>query len=263
MAWMLAQAALAGNASLETGYRHMYGLDFRAADQEFALWELERPADPLGPVSSAACILFAEFDRTGILRAQFFTDDKSLASWKAPAPDPAVRGRFDAALVRGEKLARARLTTAPSDHDALFAMAMVNGLRADYLALIEGRKVASLPYTREGATWANKVLALDPGYADAYLATGVGDYVVGSLVAPLRWALRVAGYSGNKERGVAQVKMAAANGRFLGPFARILLAIACLRDHDTTGARDLLVGLRRDFPSNTLFAREIERLDRH
>jgi hypothetical protein len=254
-------SAMAAGPSLDTGYRLMYGLDFRTASQEFALWEQEYPTDPLGPVSAAAGTLFAEFERTGILRSQFFANDASLVSWKAPTVDAAVRSRFDAELARAEKLALARLATAPDDKDALFAMAMVHGLRADYMALIECRRVASLPYTREGATYANKLLALDPSYADAYLATGVGDYVIGSLVAPVRWALRLAGYSGNKARGIQQVKIAAERGRFLAPFARILLAIACLRDHDTTGARALLVGLRRDFPSNPLFAQELERLD--
>jgi hypothetical protein len=43
--------------------------------------------------------------------------------------------------------------------------------------------------------------------------------------------------------------------------ARRLLAIAYLRAHDNAGARQLLAGLARDFPSNTLFAREIRRLD--
>jgi hypothetical protein len=50
-------------------------------------------------------------------------------------------------------------------------------------------------------------------------------------------------------------------GRFLGPFARILLAIACLRTDETAHARDLLVALAHDFPSNGLFAREVRRLD--
>ncbi len=58
-----------------------------------------------------------------------------------------------------------------------------------------------------------------------------------------------------------EVSVTAAHGGFLGPFARILLAIAYLRAHDGSRARQLLVGLERDFPSNGLFALEIRRLD--
>jgi hypothetical protein len=54
--------------------------------------------------------------------------------------------------------------------------------------------------------------------------------------------------------------MTAEHGRYLKPFARILLAIAYVRDKDKTRALELLVALRSQFPGNTLFPREIERL---
>jgi predicted Zn-dependent protease len=73
--------------------------------------------------------------------------------------------------------------------------------------------------------------------------------------------MRAAGYSGNKNKGIQELKLTAEHGRFLAPFARILLAIAYLREHDVTQARALLLGLREDFPSNPLFAREIGRID--
>ena len=57
------------------------------------------------------------------------------------------------------------------------------------------------------------------------------------------------------------LNLAAKNGRFLSPFARVLLAIAYAREQEKPLARDLLVGLKREFPHNPLFKREIARLD--
>jgi hypothetical protein len=256
-----ARAAAQDAASLETGYRMMYGLDFQSADDVFSQWQRAHPRDPFGPMSAASNLLFEELDRTGVLQAQFFVDDASFTARNPVAPDARVRMRFEAALADAEALSQSVLAAEPHDHDALFALAMVHGLRADYAALIEGHNVAFLSNSRQAATLARALLQMAPDYADAHLATGVAQYVVGSLVAPLRWMLRLAGYTGDRAKGMDEVGVTAAHGRFLGPFARILLAIAYLRTHDTAHARELLVGLARDFPSNTLFVREIGRLD--
>src|SRR5512139_3121979 len=247
--------------SLEQGYRLMYGLDFASAGRVFLQWRAEHPRDPLGPMSEAASLLFAELDRTGILQAQFFVDDLSFTSKKPPAPPAAgLRERFDATLASAETLARARLRDEPRDSDALFALTMVYGLRADYAALIEGRGMAALSYTRQATRLARTLLEVAPDYADAYLSTGISQYIVGSLVAPLRWLLRIGGFSGDKAKGIEELKLTAERGRFLGPFARILLTIAYLREHDVARAQELLVGLQREFPSNPLFARELQRI---
>jgi hypothetical protein len=247
--------------SLDAGYRSMYGFDFRSAEREFRQWRADHPGDPLGPVSEAANLLFSELARLGVLQAQFFVDDSSFMSGSRPAPDGALRARFDSALDEGARLARTRLARAPRDADSLFAMTLVNGLRADYVSLVEGRNVASLSYTREGARWARKLLAAAPAYADAYLATGISDYIIGSIPTPVRWLLRVAGYAGDKKKGIEQLQVTAERGRLLAPLARILLGIAYLREGDRVHAREMLVALNRDFPSNPLFAREIRRLD--
>jgi len=46
----------------------------------------------------------------------------------------------------------------------------------------------------------------------------------------------------------------------LAPFARILLAIAYVREKELARACELLMGLQRDFPDNTLLGRELTRL---
>ena len=247
--------------SLDHSYRLMYNLDFGQAEQQITQWEKEHPEDPLGPIAEASAILFAEFHRLGVLESQFFIKDSSFAARPKLSPDPAARKRLDATLERADALAQTRLKNNPKDLDALFAMALANGLKADYAALIEKRNLAALRYTRQASLWAEKLLALDPGYHDAYLATGIGKYIVGSQPAPLRWLLRLGGYSGDKRKGIQELELTAQRGRFLAPFARVLLAIAYLRMGDKARSRQLLVGLRDEFPGNPLFARELARLD--
>ena len=56
------------------------------------------------------------------------------------------------------------------------------------------------------------------------------------------------------------MKLTAEKGHYLEPFARLLLAVAALRDKDKNKARELLAGLAREFPKNGLYARELARL---
>ena len=140
-------------------------------------------------------------------------------------------------------------------------MTLSSGLQADYAALIEKRNMASLKYTRDANEWADKLLAVDPDCYDARVATGFSKYIIGSMAAPLRWVLRLGGVSGDKKQGIVELQMTADHGRYLGPFARILLAIAYVRDKDNARAREVLAALRDEFPKNPLFAREIARLD--
>ncbi len=158
---------------------------------------------------------------------------------------------------------RSRLSRDARDGDALLAMTLANGLRSDFAALIEKRNLASLHYTKEATAWAQQLLAADPTCYDAHLASGVSRYIVGSMAAPVRWVLRLGGVSGDKAGGIAELQTTAAQGHLLAPFARILLAIAYVREKELPRARELLLGLQRDFPDNTLFGRELARLDQN
>lgn len=248
---------------LKGGFLRLYNLDFAGAEKDFEAWEELNPENPMGPVSEAAGILFSEFNRLGVLEAQFYADDSIFAARKRYEADPGQRARFDQQLNRAEDLAKSRLSHDPHDRDALLAMTMASGLRSDFAALIEKHNLASLHYTKEATAWANQLLAADPTCYDAHLAGGVSRYIIGSMAAPVRWILRVGGVQGDKQGGIAELQTTAEHGRLLAPFARILLAIAYVREKETARARELLLGLQREFPENTLFGRELARLEKN
>lgn len=246
--------------ALDRGYLGLYNLDFTGAQQNFSTWVVQHPEDPVGPVSKAAGFLFSEFNRLGVLEGQFYENDDSFTARSKLSPDPAVHSQFQAAIDQAQNLARVRLAKDAKDRDALFAMTMASGLQADYAALIEKRNLASLHYTKEASVWAQQLLAICKDCYDAQLATGFSKYIIGSMAAPVRWLLRVGGLPGDKQGGIADLQLTAQRGHYLAPFARILLAIAYVRDKDKARALELLSSLRSEFPGNTLFPREISRL---
>jgi hypothetical protein len=247
--------------TLDDGFHLLYNLDFTDAHQVFLSWQRGHPEDPLGPACEAAGLLFSEFNRLGVLEGQFYEDDKVFQARKRLRPDPAVRDRFNAAVTRAETRAKARLAKDPKDSDALFAMTLASGLRSDYAALIDKSNFTALHYAKNASNWAARLLAVNPQCYDAHVATGFSKYIVGTMAAPVRWIVRLGGVSGDKKAGISELQITAQHGRYLAPFARILLAIAYVREKDKPRALELLASLREEFPKNPLFQREIARLD--
>lgn len=251
---------LVSSSLLDHGFSGLYNLDFSGAQKDFATWQEQHPEDAVGPVSQAAGLLFSEFHRLGVLEAQFYENNAAFAARTKLTPDPAVRQQFQNAIGRAEDLAHARLAQDPKDRDALFALTLSSGLQADYAALIEKRNLASLHFTKQASIAAEQLLAVCHDCYDALLATGFSKYIIGSMSPPVRWILRMGGLPADKKGGITDLETTAERGHYLAPFARILLAIVYVREKDKPRALQLLTGLRSEFPANTVFPREIARL---
>jgi hypothetical protein len=241
---------------LEDGYRQMYNLQFSAAHQTFQQWQAQHPDDPMGPVSDAAAYLFSEFDRLHILQSEFFTHDQHFITDHKLTPDPGVKQQFEASLEKTRVLCSGK----SDDPDAQFAAVLRSGLHSDYLALIEKRYVPSLQEMKAGRAAAEKLLAAHPEYYDAWIAVGVENYMLSVKSAPVRWFLRMTGAQTDRATGLEKLRLTAAKGHYLAPFARLLLAVAALRDRNVPQARELLAGLTREFPMNPLYPQELARL---
>jgi hypothetical protein len=246
--------------SLDEGFRQMYNLNFPAAHKAFEAWEQLHPDDPLGAASNAAAYLFDEFERLHILEFDLLTDSRRLEESGKLSPDPAINSAFGLELAKADAIAAKVLAQSPKDCNAMFATTLTNGLRGDYAGLIEKQKRAGLDFLKSSRLTAEKLIGIDPDYSDAYLAIGVENYLLGLRLAPTRWILRLSGAQTDKDKGIANLKVTAEKGRYLAPYARLLLAIVAIRDQDHDTARKLLAALARDFPDNHLYQAELARL---
>lgn len=245
---------------LNTGFDQMYNLDFSGAHQTFARWEEMHPDDPMGPVSNAAAYLFAEFDRLKILEFDLFTENDKFERRPKLSPDASTRIAFENELAKSNQIANRELAAKPQDSHALLALVMANGLRGDYTAMIEKKNFAGLSYMKNSRAMAEKLLQADPSCYDAYLAVGVENYLLSLSAAPVRWMLRLGGAETDREEGLRKLRLTATKGTYLAPYARLLLAVAALRDKDRGTARELLGGLSREFPQNELYRKELARI---
>lgn len=245
---------------LDEGYRAMYNLDFAAAHKDFAEWQRSQPDDPFGPASDAAAYLFAEFERLNILRSEFLTENSSFLNSHKLMSDPAIKAAFEKSLSRSRSLSEQMLKSGKTPERAMFASVVCTALHADYLALIDKENWQALNEIKNATTQAQALVAKRPDLKDGYLSMGVENYLLSQKAGPVRMFLRLTGAQTDKEVGLQKLRLVAEQGHYFKPYAKILLAIAAVRDKNKALAGQLMTELAREFPGNGLFKDEMKKL---
>ena len=248
------------SAGLDQGYFDMYNVNFPAAHRVFQQWLSQHPEDGLAAASDAAAYLFGEFDRLHIIDVQLFADQSRFDNRSRLTPDPTVRKSFDDRTNQAEKLADVALQHNPKDARAFYTKTLVYGMRSDYALMIDKKDLAALSLTKQASAYSKQALAIDPHMYDAYLASGVENYMLSLKPAAIRWILGVTGASTDKEQGIKLLTLTATQGHYLAPFARMMLAVAAIRDGNPQQARSILTTLAKQYPGNTLYERQLARI---
>jgi predicted Zn-dependent protease len=246
--------------NLNSAMNRLYNTDYPGALKILEDWERGHPADPVGHALEAADYMFSEFSRLKILESEFFEDDRKIISKKKLTYDPAVRDKFYRQITDARKIAADELAKNPDNVNALFALTISGGLLTDYTSLVEKKNIASLSYAKETQADAVRLLRIDPNYGDAYLTTGFSEYLVGSLPFFVRWFTHFDATEGNKQVAIEKLQRVAKTGQYLGPFAKLLLAIIYLREDQPEQSQTLLAELSRDYPENQLLKTELTKV---
>src|SRR6201997_1164187 len=241
---------------LSAGFDLLYAQRFAEARAVFASWESRNQEQPFGQVAIAAGYLFEELSRQGVLTSDFFLNDNKFLNGIAGNPDPQRMSHFRDAVARACELARERQKTNPKDGEALLALTLAAGMESDAQSILEKRHLAALKSMKKANGYAKELLAQYPDVTDAYIATGVANYVIGSQSGGTRFALWFGGIHGDKKLGMEQVARTVENGRYLRPYAKIILALAARREKQDALAQKLLRELKEQYPDSALFASE-------
>lgn len=245
---------------IKAALERMYSFDFPSAHRILDAYIASHPSDPLGPGFKGSAYLFYEMDRMKILEGEFLTNDNRIKSNKRIDPDPKVREQFYHSLAQAENLANKRLQVNPNDANALFALCMVEGMKTDYLAFIEKERMKSLSNAKQSQAHAVELRKRVPEFYDALLTSGISEYMIGSLPFFVKWFIRFPETEGDKGKAIANLETVSRKGYYMGPFARILLAIIHLREKRPHEARRIMEILSKEYPSNPLLKKEYERL---
>src|ERR1700739_1100042 len=190
---------------LSAGFDLLYEQKFAEARQVFASWESRNPEDPFGEVAVAASYLFEELHLQGVLTSDFFLNEKRFLHGIDGRPDPERMSDSREALARARQLARKRQKTNPGDGEALFALTLAAGMESDAESILQKKHMSALKRVKEANEYAKRLLAQHPDAADAYIAPGIANYIIGSQSAGSRFTLWFGGIHGDKKLGVEQL----------------------------------------------------------
>jgi tetratricopeptide (TPR) repeat protein len=232
---------------------HIYNLEHDLARETFLAAVAADPDDPAAYRGLATSLWLSITFRRGNMTVDDYLGRSSKPSTAAlPNPPPETVAAFRAAIDRAIAIGRKRIAVNPRDADAHYQLGAAVGLRASYMATVEGSVMGAFRAAREAYDEHETVMSLDPRRKDAGLIVGTYRYIVAALALPLRVVAYIAGFGGGREKGIRLIEEAAAFGGDNGTDARFALTLLYNREQRYDDALKALAQLREQYPRNRL-----------
>ena len=260
-----ARAAVAmGSAStpdpLRVALDHFYNLEYDSADNELTEWLKQHPGDLRALNYLATTILQRELLRRELLEAQVYGKGGEAYEGGEHALSPELRQGLLGVLDKAERLADERLNKDPRDVEALYWAGVSHVTRALINLTLLKARLDALGEAKKARKLHAQVLSIDPNFIDAYLVLGMYDYIVGSLPWYMKVVASLIGYSGNRERGIAEVKRVSEQGNWAREDAKSYLGILYYREKRYAEALGVLRDMAHSYPRNYVVQQEIARV---
>jgi tetratricopeptide (TPR) repeat protein len=230
----------------------VYSLDHDVALMTFREAVAADPDDAAALRGLASTLWLSITYRRGNMTVDDYLGRVNRTNAPPPPPPAETAAAFRDALDRALAIARKRVEANPRDADGHYQIGAAVGLRASYVATVEGKALGAFRAAREAYEEHEKVLALDPRRKDAGLTVGTYRYIVSVLALPVRWVAYMAGFGGGKDRGLRMVEEAAAYPGDNQTDARFALILIYNRERRYDDALKQLAVLRQQFPRNRL-----------
>jgi tetratricopeptide (TPR) repeat protein len=245
---------------IQKGFDHFYNLEYDEAITAFRQYIAKHPDEPRGYNHLAQAILYREMYRTGALETELVSGNNPFLRRPKMNPSPEDQKEFDDAIRRSMELSQARLKENPRDTQALYALGVAHGLRANYNFLVRKAWMDALRDATQARKLHNRVTELDPNFTDARLVQGVHEYVVGSL--PWHWRTLgfLVGFRGNKQQGIRILQEVAERGEVNKLDAKVLLCAIYRRERKPELAIPLIQELMAAYPRNYLLYFELAQM---
>jgi len=233
------------------GLDHGYNLDYGEALAAFGAAIAADPQDAAAHRLAAATLWMQLLFEQGAVTVEDYMGQARATVARRP-PAPALAAAFHGHLQRAVGIAERALRERPNDPDAHFQAGAAAGLRASYVATVEGRVSDSVGAGRRAYAEQKRVLGLDPSRDDAGLIVGLYRYAVSTLSLPMRLMARIAGFGSGRESGLALVERAAAYPGETQTNARFALVLIYNREGRPADAARIIRELQQRYPRNRL-----------
>jgi tetratricopeptide (TPR) repeat protein len=230
----------------------LYNLDREQAIESFRKAIATDPQDAGAYRGLAGAYWMSITFRRGTMTVDDYLGGVTRSRSNAAPPPPEISAAFNEAVERALTIARARVAANPGDAAAHYELGAAVGLRASYIATVEGSNMKAFKAARGAYDEHEQVLRLDASRKDAGLIVGTYRYIVATLSLPLRWMAYVAGFGSGREQGVQLVEGAASYPGDNQSDARFALLVLYNRERRYSDALTQLAMLRDSYPRNRM-----------
>lgn len=238
------------------GISYLYNLDFQAALETFKELTREQPSSPAGPHYLASTLWMEEMTRRGAMAGETFQSSRYWTRNRTEPPSPELQDRFEAQVEEAIRRSKLVLSTRENDREALYFWGATESVVSAYEATIRHRYFAAYRAGRRALEQHEKLLKLDPSWADAHLVPGIYEYTMATLPRSLKILGFLIGMRGSKEKGAEHIRKAVLEGKRTYWGARLTLIVLETREKRYPEALRYLRELEATFPKNPLFPLE-------
>jgi tetratricopeptide (TPR) repeat protein len=240
----------------ETGRTRLYNMELAEARALFAELSRLAPESPAGPYFEANTLWMAEFSKRGGMSGSTFRSNQYWSARTGEAKDLELDREFKALVAESVERAEALLLKDPDDEEGLFFRGAAEGVLSAYLASVERSYFAAYQAGKRAKRYHERILQIDPEYADACLLPGIFEYTVATLPRSLKFLGFLVGVRGSKEKGVELVERAVAEGERTRWVARLSLSVMRMREKRYGASLSVLREVEDAFPRNPFLVME-------
>jgi tetratricopeptide (TPR) repeat protein len=238
---------------VQKGFSDIFNMDYDQAKDVFVSLEKEYPQHPAPPLYLASILWLQEMLRRQDLDLNRFIAPGYFSKKTDLSMPPQERAAFFEYVQKCEALSNTILKEIPEDKDARYFLGTSYGLRSSFAITIDHSLREAFSNGNKAYDYSEQLIKEDPKYYDAYLISGVYEYVVGSIPWYLKWMAYVIGLHGSKEEGLKELRLASERGQYVTNQAQLVLMVLDVREHHYTEALESASDLRGRYPRNFLF----------
>ena len=213
---------------VKAGIDNIYDIDFPSALAKFQQAKTLAPNDLRGPF----------FESTVYFWKAMFDRNKDDYDTYLNLSDEIIKHCEDATSVNEDDL------------DAQFYMGWTFTLRASLIYMMDQNVLKAAAYVKDGNRCLNYVVEKNPAYYDAYLGLGIYNYMLGLIPRKLRFIVSILGFSGDREEGKKQLKLASEKGTYTTTEAKFYLTLLAWREENYDEAEDYASQLITLYPNS-------------
>lgn len=243
-------------ARVDAAYRAAYNLDHETALATARDAVRQWPDESRAHRTLAGILWLQALFHRGAVTVDHYMGGLTGSTLDLPAPPHAIATEFRESINRAITLAEARLTETPNDPDVLYDAGAAYGLHASWTASVEGRIRGAFGMARRAYNTQERVLNIDPSRVGAGAVVGTYRYAIAGLGLASRMVAYLAGFGGDKEKGIALLEAAATPGSESRFEARTALVLIYSREGRHEDAFRLLTMMSSEFPANRVLVLE-------